>query len=165
MANPYFIKIELPAESNQGAMAGSGIENSSAESAIGGAGADKVLNKVKGLVSFSAIKSTADTIINYEISTVSLQTGATEYEQRLSTGYSVLSQTVGAVGSLVGAAVVGGPAGAAVAAIGLAVSGVHKVIGIMQKERTLQLQQNLENVSIGMANIRAGTAGRRSTNQ
>ena len=31
MANPYFIKIELPAESNQGAMAGGGIENSSAD--------------------------------------------------------------------------------------------------------------------------------------
>lgn len=165
MANPYFIKIELPAESNQGAMAGGGIENSSAESADGSAGADRVLNKAKGLISFSAVKATADTLINYEISTVSLQTGATEYEQRLSTGYSVLSQTVGAVGSLVGAAVVGGAAGFAVAAIGLAVSGVHKVIGIMQKEQTLQLQQSLENVSIGMANVRAGTAGRRSANQ
>ena len=79
--------------------------------------------------------------------------------------YSTVSQTVGAVGSLIMGGIMGGPAGLAVAAIGIAASGIQKLIGITQKENTLRLQESVENVSISMQNVRAGTVGRRGGNQ
>lgn len=122
---------------------------------------DAVTNKLKKMVSFAAVKSTADKIVNYNISQVSLRTGASEYEQRLSFTYNTASQVVGAGAALA----TGGPAGLAVAAIGLAVSGIHKIMAITQKEDTLRMQESLENVSMGMARVRAGTSGRRSKDQ
>lgn len=126
---------------------------------------DAVTNKLKKMVSFAAVKSTADKIVNYNISQVSLRTGASEYEQRLSFTYNTASQVVGAGAALEMGAAMGGPAGLAVAAIGLAVSGIHKIMDIAQKEETLRMQESLENVSIGMAMVRAGTSGRRSKDQ
>lgn len=61
--------------------------------------------------------------------------------------------------------IMGGPAGAGIAAAGVGLSYLMKFIGWQQNSVRLDLEQNLENVSIGMANIRAGTAGRRSPNQ
>lgn len=168
MANPYFIKIELPHEEKKSAVAGAGtgstgtdnISESSKSSSM-----DAVTNKLKKMVSFAAIKSTADKIVNYNISQVSLRTGASEYEQRMSFTYNTASQVVGAGAALEIGAATGGPAGLAVAAIGLAVSGVHKLMDIAQKEEALRLQESLENVSISMARVRAGTSGRRSKDQ
>ncbi len=96
------------------------------------------------MVSFPAIKSTADKIINTRIAQVSLQTGATEYEERVSYVYNNASQTVGAGYALLSAGIVGGPAGFAVAGIALAATVVNKVVEISQKQRMLQLQQSME---------------------
>jgi len=72
---------------------------------------------------------------------------------------------VGAGASIVLASLAAGPGGAAVAAISVAVSGVQKIMDIVQKDRVLNMQQGLENISIGMNIVRAGTLGRRSQNQ
>lgn len=166
MANPYFIKIELPEDKAESAMAGVGSASTggSNDNAIS-PGMDKILNKAKQMVSFSTVKSTADQIINYQISTISLQTGATEYEQRMSTVYSIASQAVGAGAALISAGTASGPAGIVVAAMGMAASGISKLIEIEQKRNTLRLKESVENVSIGMQNVRAGVAGRRSGTQ
>lgn len=126
---------------------------------------DAVANKLKKMVSFPAIKSTADKIINTRIAQVSLQTGATEYEERVSYVYNNASQTVGAGYALLSAGIVGGPAGFAVAGIALAATFVNKVVEISQKQRMLQLQQSMENISIDMARVRAGVSGRRAKDQ
>lgn len=169
MANPYVIKIELPSDTTESAMAGSGNAstggNSGNDSGGTSPGMEKIFNKAKQMVSFAAVKSTADQIINYQISTISLQTGATEYEQRMSTVYSIASQTVGAGAALVMGGLAAGPAGVVVAAMGIAASGISKLIGIEQKRNTLRLQESVENVSISMQNVRAGVAGRRGSNQ
>lgn len=168
MANPYVIKIVLPDENNESAMAGANSASTGGNSENKGSFGnvvEAVGKKVKQMVSFAAVKSTADQLINYHIGTVSLRTGATEYEQRSSVVYSTVSQTVGAVGSLIMGGIMGGPAGLAVAAIGIAASGIQKLIGITQKENTLRLQESVENVSISMQNVRAGTVGRRGGNQ
>ena len=93
MANPYSIKIVLPTEEQESAMAGAGSASTGGNSGGnqggnfnggGGDASEAVGRKVKQMVSFAAVKSTADQLINYHISTVSLRTGATEYEQRSS---------------------------------------------------------------------------------
>ena len=74
------------------------------------------------------------------------------------------SQIVGAGAALaMGAAA--GPVGFTMVVIGVAVNGINKLISIRQKEETLRKQQSLENVSIEIQSIRAGTAGRRGANQ
>ena len=165
----YVIRIELPSETEESAMAGAGTASTGgkSDSNDGGfsLGAEKVVKKAAQMVSFATVKSTADQIINYKISTISLRTGATEYEQRASAIHSVISQTVGAGAALIGAGIAAGPAGVAVAAIGLIASGINKAIEISQKEDKLRLQESVENVSIGMQNVRAGVAGRRGSNQ
>ncbi len=76
MANPYFIKIELPSEnSKRSAVAGcdtgsTGKSESSSDESASSAATDQIVKKLKSLVSFSAVKSTADKIITNRISTV-----------------------------------------------------------------------------------------------
>lgn len=153
-------------EDKKSAVAGTGT-GSTGTNSVGNSdgGWDKVANRLTKMVSFAAVKSTADRLINYEISQISLETGASEYEQRLSYTYNVASQVVGAGASLALGAATGGPAGFALAAIGVVTSGVQKLIGIAQKQRQLDTEQSLENISIGMATVRAGVTGRRSNNQ
>ncbi len=166
MANPYHIIIELPSDMNESAMAGTGTGSTEAESASEwNASANRVAGAVKRMVSFAAVKSTADNIVNREISQVSLKTGATEYEQRLIAGYNAASQVVGAGAALVTGFAAGGPAGAAVVAIGLVASGIQKAISIAYKSEELRNKESLENISIGMQVVRAGVSGRRSQNQ
>ena len=153
------------AEDKKSAVAGTGTGSTGTDTASGSGGSDKLVNAAKQMVSFAAVKSTADQLINYEISQVALETGATEYEQRLSYSYNVASQVVGAGASLVIGAATGGPVGFALAAVGIVTSGVQKLIGIAQKQRQLNTEQSLENISIGMATVRAGVTGRRSANQ
>lgn len=163
----YNIYVHIDGLEKESAMAGTGNASTGgdSESDAGSSGADKVLKAAKKMVSFAAIKSTADQIANYEISTISLRTGAVEYEQRVSAVYSAVSQTVGAGAALIAGGATGGPAGLAVVALGLAANGVRQVINILQRENTLRLNESVENVSISMQNIRAGTVGRRSGTQ
>lgn len=134
-SNEYHIYVHIDgAENKKSAVAGTGTGSTGNTQASGeDAAVGKLENAVKGMVSFAAIKSTADNLANFEISQVSLETGATEYEQRLNVTYNAVSQTVGAGAALIGAGIAGGPAGFAVAAIGLVVSGIQKIVGISQK--------------------------------
>lgn len=166
-ANEYHIYLHLGELTESSAMAGTTGSVGSDNSAVnaGDASAAKVANAAKKLVSFAAVASTADKIISYNISQVSLRTGATEYEQRLNAAYSVGKDVVGAGMALVTGAAFGGPAGFAVALIGVVASGINKIINLEQNRQTLRTQQSLENISIGMENMRAGVAGRRTREQ
>ncbi len=163
MAEGYHIYIHLDELSNGSAMAGG--ESAPAAKQRSAGGGDRVANALKGMVSFAAIKSTADQLANYAHSTINLRTGAQEYEQRIQAIYSATSQAVGALAGMIGAGITAGPAGVAVVALGIAANGVRQVINIAQKENTLRLEESVENVSIGMQNVRAGTIGRRGNNQ
>lgn len=165
--NEYHIYVHIDgAKNKKSAVAGTGSGSTGTDSVSNSSdGVDKVANKLTKMVSFAAVKSTADKLINYEISQISLETGATEYEERLSYSYNVASQVVGAGASLALGAATGGPAGFALAAIGVVTNGIQKLVGIAQKQRQLNTEQSLENISIGMATVRAGVTGRRSANQ
>ena len=166
-SNEYHIYLHLGEFTESSAMAGTtgstGTDNSAVSA--GDASAAKVASAAKKLVSFAAVASTADKLISYNISQVSLRTGATEYEQRMNAAYSVGKEVVGAGAALAAGAIFGGPAGLGVALIGVVASGINKVINLEMNRETLRTQQNLENISIGMENMRAGVAGRRAREQ
>lgn len=117
---------------------------------------------LKGLVSYSAISSTADNLITYEINQVELRTGAREMEQRMQTVYNFGKKALNTTVALgIGLATGNFP----LVAIGAVTSVFNSAISIAQKQRTIDTQQTVENVSINMQNERAGVQGRRGTRQ
>lgn len=117
---------------------------------------------VLGMVSYATASSFADRLITNELSVVELSTGAREYEQRLQFGYSVGKTAVNAAVALgVGIGTGTWP----IVLAGLAVAGVGKLMEINQNTRRLNMSENLEDISIGFANTRAGVSGRRGQNQ
>lgn len=117
---------------------------------------------LKGLVSYTAVSSTADNLITYEINQVELRTGAREMEQRMQTVYNFGKKALNTTVALgIGLATGNFP----LVAIGAVTSVFNSAISIAQKQRTIDTQQTVENVSINMQNERAGVQGRRGTTQ
>lgn len=167
---PTIIRIELPEETDKKSpVAPSSSDASSQQQPDGGDGgvlsAKDAVRAAKKVVAYTGAKQIANSLISYDISTVNLRSGQAEYQQKLQFIYSESSKALSSLGSIGMGAVLGGPAGAAVAAAGVALSYIMKFIGWGQNAARLQTEQNLENVSLGFASIRAGITGRRSPNQ
>lgn len=157
-ANEMHLYIHLDELSNDSAMAKGGSNKSSkAENS-----ASDMERAVKKLVSYSTLKSVATRMISIPLSQVELQTGETEYAQRLKAGFNIAQQIWNAGETVVIGAKMGGTFGAIA---GLTISGLQTVFGIVQRYDTLSLQKSLEDVSIGMQSVRAGTAGSRGNKQ
>lgn len=156
--NEMHLYIHLGELSDDSAMANGG----SSKSWKGENNAADMQRAAKKLVSYSAIKSTATRIISIKLSQVDLQTGATEYSQRLQAGFNIAQQIWDTGYNVAIGASVGGAFGALA---GIALSGISTVLGIYQRSSTLVLQKSLEDVYIGMQSIRAGTAGSRGNKQ
>lgn len=124
--------------------------------------ADSAAKAVKSMVSYNTAKSFADNIISYELSQVNLRTGAAEYEQKLQfaqTAVNKFRDTAVSVG--IGLATGNAP----LAIFGAVTSLFGTLISYAQRANTLRTQENLENISIGMASRRAGVSGRRGEHQ
>lgn len=117
---------------------------------------------VKSMVSYAAARTFADNLISYEISQVSLRTGAQEFEQKLQFGYSMTNKVVNIATATLAGAKLGGAIGAGVGFIG---SIMYTMFGYSQNENIIRTKQTLEDISIGMASLRAGVSGRRGANQ
>ena len=175
MAETTIIRIVLPAEDEQKKTPvaqsnadSSTTSTSSTSSSSGGNGAlsaKDVIGAGKKIMAYTGIKQIAESYITYNLSTVDLRTGASEYSQKLQFAYNEGSQALSAVGSIAMGAAVGGVVGAAVAAVGVGISYLMKFIGYAQNAQRLETEQNLESISIGFASTRAGVSGRRSNNQ
>lgn len=163
--NTYKIEFDISNLDSESAVAKSTTKTTVDED--GGIGniadAAKAVKKATfGIVSYSTAMSFADQIVSYNISRVSLDTGAVEDEQRQSEIYGVVKDIGGAGLAVLGGALAGGPLGAIAA---LALSGAHKAISIAQKQSTLDAERDLENITIEMSRRRAGVNGSRGVNQ
>lgn len=113
---------------------------------------------VKGLVSYAAVKSTAEQLITAEIGRVELRTGAAEYQQRIQTVYSIVDSAFSSAVSIGGGAATGN---LPLVLIGLATKGVQTLFNYINKAEQIQLESQNESISIGIATRRAGSYGRR----
>ncbi len=93
---------------------------------------------------------------------VELATGAREYEDRLNAGYNIAKQIWNTGEAILIGAATGGVIGAVA---GLAISGIHQLISYGQRRQALALNEGLEDISIGLMNVRAGVDGRRNRTQ
>lgn len=162
MANPYQITIVLPDNNGEGAIAGQddkvygGGKSNGKDSSLAAA------TKISGMIfSWDNATQLADRVISHQIGTVSLRTGNQERQQRIETVYSELKSAGGATLAIGGGFVAGGVGGAAVAAVGVALSYLNKLISYGQRQDQLNLAATVEGISLAQLNLRAGTQGRR----
>lgn len=160
-SNEYVIRIPLPKEEggNSPVSKPSASSSSAQDKTYMAKSAESAKNAVKSIVTYGTAAAVADKLVSYEISTVSLRTGATEYEQKLQFGYSMAKQTL--LPLAVGAATGGLPG----AIIGGLWSFTMQGISWAQNAQTIDYNKTLENISIGFANTRAGVTGSRSNKQ
>lgn len=161
--NTYHIYVHGDGENKPSVVSGGGGNVTGTEQAQQPSKTEQgAVNAVKGMVSFAAVRGFANNLISYEISQVSLRTGAKEYEQKLQFAQSVVNQGINIGLATAGGFAAGGPIGALVGFVG---STLYTAISYAQNANTIETKQNLENISIGMASVRAGVSGRRSSTQ
>lgn len=158
--NTYHLYVHIDGGEQKSVL--SSQSGQSADASKDGTTASGAVRAVKKVVSIAAAAKFADTLISYDISQVSLQTGAQQYEQKLQFGYSMLKKGVGVVGATVAGARVGGIAGAVA---GFVASTMYQVVGYFQRSETLQTEKRVEDIGIGLMSIRAGTSGSRGRTQ
>ena len=104
------------------------------------------------------VKSFATQIINHEVSLVQLRTGSNELQERA----NLINQATQKGLGILGASFVAGVPGMLYSATMTLANGA---IDYMQKVHTLNMQNALENISIGMNYARAGANGSRRNNE
>lgn len=115
----------------------------------------------KKLISYHTVKSFADQVISHEVSMVELRTGSREMQERANFMLGMSQKVVSVGESMVTGALVGGPAGVAVAVMGMALNIMQTAISYQQKQQTLNTERTLENQTIRMNYVRAGANGSR----
>ena len=165
--NVYEIRITLPQGTEKESAVAKSAANTSTnqDNSTPSTTAKDVIGMAKTVVAYTGAKRIAESYISHSINTVSLRTGATEYEQKLQFAYSEGSQAVGSVAAIAMGAAVGGFAGAAVAAVGVGLNYIMKAINWSQNADKIQMQKDLESISLQMQRTRMGTAGSRGINQ
>ena len=158
----YIMTIELPPDESDSKVVSGSNANERATKTDAQKKAEGAEKALKSMVSFAAVRTFADRLISYEISQVSLRTGAKEYEQKLQFGYDLLNKGLNVGMATAAGFAAGGVVGAGVALIG---STIYSLIGYAQNANTIATNKSLEDISIGMASERAGVSGRRGATQ
>lgn len=147
----YEVVMRNQTAAEKSPIAGNGTKGVSA----GGNGEAVNSDGLKGIMAVkSAIAPFVDKIYSHRVNTVSLRTGSTEQQQRISTIYSIAKQAGSIAMSTAMGAVMGG--GAPGAIIGLLTSITTTALSYSQKASDLRMQRDLENQGMIYANIRAG---------
>lgn len=154
------IRMDGGSDSSRSPVAGSKSEEESTTFTQAAASAVKAAKK---LVAVGTPLYFAKKIATNRLNTVSLQYGATEYEQRLQTVVDGVDTALQLTGSSILAAAAGGPW----AVVGtLAAFGISKVIDIAEGYRQLEIKENNEEITQSMQQRRMGnlssTNGRRT---
>lgn len=116
------------------------------ESSVGIGGAEKA---IKRLVAPATAKHFASKIAGNMISTVELRTGAREYEQQLQFGLRLAN--IGA--NMLLGITTGNPL---IAVAGFVLTAANTAIDVAQRYREIEIKKNREDISLGLARLRAG---------
>lgn len=128
------------------------VAGSTKESTAKGNATAKAL--VKGMIAYNTyVKPFVQPIIEQQIGTISLRTGASEQQQRIQFAYEIAQSVVGIGTSIVSGFAVGNVPGAVVGAV---IGVASTVINYANKAQKIQYEQNLEDVSLRGLSVRAG---------
>lgn len=124
---------------------------------------------ITGVAAYTLAKNFTAGIISHDIRMVGLRTGQVERQQMRQFNYQV-GQRIFSFGESIATGMIAGggafgPAGVVVGALaGATVSAVNYTVGVSYRRNELYAYGAIENMSIGMANIRAGTLDSRGGN-
>lgn len=102
----------------------------------------------------------ADMAITNSQNRVALKSGRATYQQQIQYKYSVAKQGIAVGGAIVAGIATGNPL--MMVAAGMSI--VDKYVGYANNAETIRLEKMVENISVGMANVRAGAGGNRNSN-
>ena len=108
----------------------------------------------KAVAAYGIAKSFADTVATHQHNMISLRTGQEEYQQKVQFTYGHVKAMAGFIENVAVGFMLGNGVGAVVAA---ATSATMLGVQYLQKAEELSISRTVENVSIDMANIRAGS--------
>lgn len=120
------------------------------EGSVGIGGAEQALKK---LVAPATAKQFISKLVSNEISTVELRTGAREYEQKLQFEMRVANIGASMGMSLIAGIATGNPL---IAVAGMILTAANTAMDIAQRYREIEIKQNREDISLGLARMRAG---------
>lgn len=131
---------------------GEDVEESAVGKFIGG------INAVKKMAPVGYALKFANQVISSEINRVELRTGNALLQEKISYAYGTTGRVLA-----IGGAIIGGLAtGNYLVAAGGLVSAISWGVDIAQEQTNINLSRRVENIGIGMANIRAGAGGNRN---
>ncbi len=115
--------------------------------------AKEELSPIKPMAALGIAKQVATTVISHNVNTVALRTGQEELQQRMQFRWEMTQKGASLLGSVAVGAMTGGLAGAVV---GAGVSVMMTALDYAQRSNEINLNRTAENISIDMANTRAG---------
>ena len=122
-----------------------------------GGGEKSLYGAIKGSAAVGIALKYANLAITTEINRVELRTGRATYQAELNYQKSAITRAIGIGASLVGAVATGNP----LLAVGGVVSAVDWISEVSISQENINIARAVNNVTVGMANIRAGAGGDR----
>lgn len=116
----------------------------------------------EAMVAYRQIKPFITSAISHEVSLVELRTGSKELQEKANFINHAIQQGTSMLENIALGALVGGGAGAALAA---SMSVIQSIVGFAKNQQTLNIQQSVENRSLDMQIVRAGAGRSRSSNE
>lgn len=109
---------------------------------------------VKALVAYNTwVKPFVKPLVDFQVQTISLRTGASEMQQRIQFAYDMGKNAIGIVASIAGGFAIGNVPGAIIGAlIGISSNALNYAV----KDKQLRYEANLEEISLRGLNRRAG---------
>lgn len=145
---PIIIQLQGEQTGNSAPVARNDARKQSDDPDESSSGSSGVESALKRLVSFGTAKHFLTKIVQNQISTVELRTGAREYEQQLQFGLNLVSAGVG-----IAAAFAVNPAAGLAA---LTLYAVNTAMDISQRSREISIKESREDIFTGLSRLRAG---------
>lgn len=139
----------------------SGGARSSVAGSTSSSAKDKQQDTIAGVAVYGYAKKLATQVVSHRVNTVELRTGQAELQQKISFKYDVAKQAFGFFESI---AIGGGLAGISGAVIGGVLSLGSMLVNLANRQDTININRDIENVSISQNNIRAGAGQSRREN-
>lgn len=161
--NEYVIILrnDTSSGSSSSPVAGDNTRNDGAVAKPSSAGKDRGL-LTASLVAWQKVKPYVNTFVSHEINMVQVETGATEYTQKLQFAQQVAGSAISTLESVAMGAAVGGWVGALA---GLATDLISKTVNITIKQDEINRMSIAEQKSINLNFIRSGAVGSRGARQ
>lgn len=105
------------------------------------------------IITYGMVKPFVKQILQHQVNTVELRTGAAELQEKISFAYQIGGQAISIIESVAIGAMIGNLPGALLGA-GLSIGGT--MLGYAQAADTIRLQGQLESIGNSMLNVRAG---------